>query len=100
MKNVQDNAGGFSVLENGSDIQTAAMVLGPGEASGPYGNEHAQSAQVLFVHDGELEAELDGKKFTMRAGDSVVVAKGVAHRFVNRAQRRAVTFNVYSPPAY
>ncbi len=100
MKNIQDNARGFSVLEAGDNIQTAAMILAPGEASGPYGNEHAESVQVLFVHDGEVEAEVDGKKFTMRAGDSILVEKGLAHRFVNRAQRRAVTFNVYSPPAY
>ncbi len=100
MKNIRDNDAGFSVLDNGADIQTAVMILGPGDASGPHGYEHAESTQVLFVHDGELEAELDGKKFTIRSGDSVIVAKGVAHRLVNRAQRRAVTFNVYSPPAY
>jgi mannose-6-phosphate isomerase-like protein (cupin superfamily) len=100
MKNIQDSARGFSVLENGANVQTAAMVLEPGEASGPYGNEHAESAQVLFLHQGELEAEVDGKEFTMLAGDSVVVAKGVAHRFVNATKQRAVTFNVYSPPAY
>src|SRR5690348_15254179 len=100
MKNVRDNERGFAVLENGKALQTAVMVLAPGEASGPYGNEHARSEQVLFVHEGELEAELDGTTSTMHPGDSVVVGKGMAHRFVNRSQRRAVTFNVYAPPAY
>lgn len=100
MKNVRDNDDAFTVLENGSDLQTAVMLLEPGEASGPYGNEHAASEQVLFLHEGELDAEVDGKTVTMHAGDSVVVNKGVAHRFVNRSQRRAITFNVYSPPAY
>lgn len=33
MKNVQDNHAGFSVLENGGDIQTAVMILEPSEAS-------------------------------------------------------------------
>ena len=28
------------------------------------------------------------------------IPAGVKHRFVNRAKKPAVTFNVYSPPAY
>jgi hypothetical protein len=61
---------GFSVLENGRSAQTAVMVLGPGEESGPLGNEHPSSPN--------------------RA----------AHRCINRSNERAVTFNVYAPKAY
>lgn len=91
---------GFAVLENGTALQTAVMVLEPGEESGPYANEHPSSEQVLLIVDGALEAEIDGERFAMNAGDSVVVRTNAPHRFVNRSRERALTFNVYSPKAY
>ncbi|MBV9233378.1 MAG: cupin domain-containing protein [Candidatus Eremiobacteraeota bacterium] len=99
-RNLRDIRDGFSVIENAEDMQSAAMVLAPGEASGPLSNEHAQSEQVLFLAEGELEAQIGERKIHMRAGDSVIVPKGAPHRFVNRSASRAVTFNVYAPKAY
>ncbi|MFZ1017279.1 MAG: hypothetical protein WAN39_05320 [Candidatus Cybelea sp.] len=58
MRNLAEVRSGFAVLENGSQLQTAAMLLEPGEASGPLANEHPQSEQVLFVAEGTLEAEI------------------------------------------
>ncbi|MBV9720061.1 MAG: cupin domain-containing protein [Candidatus Eremiobacteraeota bacterium] len=100
MRNIEDDASGFAVLENGRQLQTAVMVLDSGEESGPLGNEHPESEQVLFVVQGTLEAELSGNHFTMGTGDSVIVPNGAPHRFVNRSMDRVVTFNVYSPKAY
>ncbi|MBV8530258.1 MAG: cupin domain-containing protein [Candidatus Eremiobacteraeota bacterium] len=99
MRNVKD-ANGFAVLENGRRVQTAVMALEPGQASGPLGNEHPSSEQVLFVVDGEVEAVIGSEQFTMHAGDSAIVPPGTPHRFVNGAARPALTFNVYSPKAY
>ena len=90
----------FRVIETATTSQTALMVLEPGEASGPKENEHAGSEQVLYLAQGELYAEIGDRKFTMKAGDSAIVPLDVPHRFENRAQSEAVTFNVYSPPAY
>lgn len=100
MRDIDDIRSGFSVLENGEQLQTAVMVLDSGEESGPYGNEHPESEQVLFVFEGTLEAEVDGKHFTMGTGDSTIVPGGAPHRFVNRSMERVVTFNVYAPKAY
>lgn len=94
------NAKGFEVLETEGSVQTAAMVLGPGESSGPKSNEHAGSEQVLFVMSGEIEAEIDDRKFRMTAGESTIVPKRVPHRFTNAGTEPAITFNVYTPPAY
>jgi mannose-6-phosphate isomerase-like protein (cupin superfamily) len=99
MKNVQ-NATSFEVLETLGELQTAAMILAPGESSGPKMNEHPASEQVLFVMSGEVEAEIGDRKFLMTAGDSTIVPKHVAHRFTNAGKEAAVTFNVYTPPAY
>ena len=100
MRNINDAQSTFAVLENGRQVQTAVMVLDSGEESGPLGNEHPRSEQVLYVVEGSLEAEIDGKHFTMSAGDSVIVPNDAPHRFVNRSMDRAVTFNVYAPKAY
>jgi mannose-6-phosphate isomerase-like protein (cupin superfamily) len=90
----------FSVIDTSQGSQTAWMTLAPGESSGPKENEHARSEQVLYLVEGELQAEVGDRAFTMKAGDSVIVPKDAAHRFENRGQRPAVTFNVYTPPAY
>lgn len=100
MRNVNDTPSGFAVLENGRQLQTAVMILDSGEESGPLGNEHPASEQVLYVVEGLLEGEIGDKRFTMAAGDSVIVPNGAPHRFVNRSMDRAVTFNVYAPKAY
>jgi mannose-6-phosphate isomerase-like protein (cupin superfamily) len=100
MRNIDSVQDGFAVLENGSQLQSAVMVLDSGEESGPLGNDHPQSEQVLFVVEGLVEGEIDGRHFTMATGDSVIVPNGAPHRFVNRSMDRAVTFNVYAPKAY
>lgn len=100
MRNIEETRSGFAVLENGRHLQTAVMVLEPGEESGPVDNEHPSSEQVLFVTEGRVEALIDGRKFEMRAGDSAIVPNGAPHQFANRSNERAVTFNVYAPKAY
>lgn len=100
VRNVESVRRGFAALENGAALQTAVMVLEPGEESGPYANEHPSSEQVLLVVDGTLDAEVGGEHFAMGAGDSVIVPKNAPHRFVNGSQSRTLTFNVYSPKAY
>ena len=90
----------FKVLQTGKRSQTAMMMLEPGEESGPMGNDHPRSEQVLFVVSGQLVAEVGTKRRTLNAGDSVHVPLRARHRFVNRSKRPAVTFNVYAPPHY
>lgn len=99
-RDVRDVKQAFEVLANGIHLQTATMLLEPGEASGEKGNEHAQSEQVLFVVEGEVHAEIGDRKMRIGPGESVIVPKGAPHAFRNAGERRAVTFNVYAPPAY
>lgn len=98
--NVRESKSWFSLLQTGETSQTAVMSIGPGEESGPKDNEHPQSEQVLYVIEGELHAEVGDRAFLMRAGDSTIVRREVPHRFTNRSPQPALTFNVYSPPAY
>ena len=98
--NVYQTSKSFEVLQTSAKTQTATMILAPGKSSGPQGNEHPKSEQVLLVIEGEILAEIGEEKTTLRKGDSIIVPGGVAHRFTNHGGSRAVTFNVYSPPAY
>ena len=98
--NILKSTSFFDVLETAERSQTAVMYLGPGEESGPKQNEHPHSEQVLYVVEGEVEAEVGDERRTLRAGDSVIVRTETPHRFSNRSERPALTFNVYAPPAY
>jgi len=99
-KNVTSTKRGFAVLQTSRKAQTAVMTLKPGGASGPKGNEHPKSEQILFVVKGTVDAEIGKRRQRLHKGDVVIVPPGVAHRFSNPSRAPALTFNVYSPPAY
>ena len=98
--NVRNSKGFFRVLQTAKKSQFATMTLAPGKSSGPKGNEHPKSEQVLLVLEGEVLAEIEDEKATLRKGDAVIVPAGAAHKFTNHGGSPAATFNVYSPPAY
>jgi len=98
--NIAEAQDSFAVLETSDVCQTAVMTLTPGQASGEKGNEHPQSEQVLLVLEGEVVAEVGDTRSVLGRGDVVIVPRHVAHRFTNETQSQAITFNVYSPPAY
>lgn len=98
--NLCDAKDWFSVLQQTGQSQTAVMTLEPGAASGDRPEAHAASDQVLLLLEGRLAAEVGDKTATLNEGDSVIVPAGVPHRFVNTGTVRAITFNVYTPPAY
>jgi len=50
--------------------------------------------------EGELNGEVDDERWTLKKGDVIMIPAGAKHRFTNRTQKRAVTFNVYSSPTY
>ena len=76
------------------------MTLAPGKSSGEKAGAHHDSDQVLQILEGELTGEIGDELQNLKRGDVTMIPSGVKHRFTNRAQTRAVTFNVYWPPAY
>lgn len=99
-KNVYRGGNGFKVLHTTKRSQMASMILESGESSSEELNTHAESDQTLIVLDGLLTAEISGKRTEMKEGDAVTVPAGTPHKFTNSGSERAVTFSVYSPPAY
>jgi mannose-6-phosphate isomerase-like protein (cupin superfamily) len=53
---------------------------------------------TVFVLRGEGVMDVEGKRFTVRAGDVVHVHRGVRHFFRNTGNDAAVTFVTFSPP--
>ena len=76
------------------------MTLAPGDATGDKAEAHEKSDQVLLILGGELTGEVGDQRPHLKKGDVIIIPAGVKHRFVNRVKKPAVTFNVYSPPAY
>ena len=100
MTNIYSAGTGFKILETTRRSQSASMTLEAGESSSERPNTHPESDQVLIVLEGKLIAEISGKRSEMKKGDAVTVPAGMPHRFTNAGNERAVTFSVYSPPAY
>jgi mannose-6-phosphate isomerase-like protein (cupin superfamily) len=90
----------FQVLQTGKESQTAIMTLKPGQSSGDKAEAHKKSDQVLLVLQGEVDAEVESQKETMKQGDVIIIPPGAKHKFTNRGKATAVTFNVYAPPEY
>ena len=100
VKNIADAKHWFEVLQTHERSQTAIMTLQPGDATGEKAEAHEKSDQVLLMLNGELTGEVGNDQPSLAKGDVIVIRAGTKHRFVNRGERAAVTFNVYSPPAY
>jgi mannose-6-phosphate isomerase-like protein (cupin superfamily) len=100
VRNVGEAEEWFSVLQTSKKTQTAIMTLKPGQSSGKEPEAHKNSEQVLLVLEGEVAAEVDGKRKTLKRRDIIVIPPGTPHKFKNKSNRRCVTFNTYSPPEY
>jgi len=98
--NVHEVTEWFEVLETTAQSQTAVMILKPGRPSSKEMSVHEKSDQTLLLLAGELHAEVNGEKRTIRRGDTCIIPAGTPHRFENCGKDIATTFNVYSPPEY
>ena|SRR5436853_3682584 len=98
--NIGRATGWFEVLQTTERSQTAIMTLEPGAASGEQAEAHEKSDQVLLMLEGELIGEVGEERPRLTKGDVILIEAGTKHRFANASAKKAVTFNVYSPPAY
>jgi len=76
------------------------MRLDAGQATGDTAEDHSESDQVLLVLDGRIEGEIDGNRLSVCKDEFVIIPAGIKHRFSNRENEAALTFNVYAAPAY
>ena len=98
--NLADATSWFQVMRTTARSQVAVMTLDADGQSSEELNTHKTSDQVVLVVEGEIEAEIDGRKATLKPGDFHIIPAGTPHRLRNASSKKAVTFNVYSPPEY
>src|SRR5207248_150299 len=90
----------FKVLGDSRSVQSALMVLQPGQSTGEPQNEHPRSEQWLFVVSGTGRALVNRRRITIRESNLLLVEKGEMHQVRNIGRRPLVTLNFYAPPAY
>jgi mannose-6-phosphate isomerase-like protein (cupin superfamily) len=100
VSNIDNAKEWFEVLQTTDRCQTAMMTLEPGDETGSKAEAHGKSDQVLLVLKGELTGEVGDEHPRLKKHDVIVIPAGTKHRFQNPGSKTAVTFNVYSPPAY
>jgi mannose-6-phosphate isomerase-like protein (cupin superfamily) len=100
LANIRETTEWFEVLQTSERSQTAMMTLAPGQATGRKAEAHKKSDQVLLLLSGKLSGKVGRKRVRLAKGDVLIISAGTPHRFNNPGRKRAVTFNVYSPPEY
>lgn len=59
---------------------------------------HPNCEEVVYVIDGEVEHTLGDQSTILRAGDLIVVPRGVPHRLINSGGAACRTYIVFSSP--
>jgi quercetin dioxygenase-like cupin family protein len=66
----------------GRNFAVQRAVVPPQGGGNPH--RHDSWAQVFYVVSGELSFDVDGKQFTLNAGQSVLLEPGESHGTINR----------------
>ena len=62
------------------------LTLESGASSGPFGIVHTGHEFVMCLR-GELEYEVEGQRFVLEAGDTLLFAAQLKHRWRNRSKK-------------
>ncbi len=80
-----------------SEIAYMAFELGQGTGKG---SVHPNSDQIVYVIEGEVEAEVEGEKARGGPGTVVLIPAGSRHVIRNAGKGRLLVLSIYAPPAY
>ncbi len=83
------------VLATGSKSQLVVMSILPGEEVGE--ETHPNTEQTLFFQSGTGEALVGDERFSVSAGDIVIVTPGTRHNFTNTSSVPLKIITVYAP---
>lgn len=59
---------------------------------------HPDCEEIVYVLEGEVEHTLGDQRTLLRAGDLIVVPRGVPHRLINEGDAPVRAFIVFSSP--
>jgi mannose-6-phosphate isomerase-like protein (cupin superfamily) len=85
------------VLYTSVHSQLVLMSIRPKEEIGE--EVHAENDQFLRFEAGKGRVEIDGKRYTVKDGDAVIVPAGAKHNVINiSATEDLRLYTIYSPP--
>ncbi|MFF8593850.1 helix-turn-helix domain-containing protein [Streptomyces sp. NPDC015220] len=79
-------------------LEVLRAVLGPGDATSDQPRSHP-SVECAYVVTGTLSTDVAGVIRTVRAGEAVTFASGLAHRYLNETDTTVEFLLSTSPPA-
>jgi quercetin dioxygenase-like cupin family protein len=59
---------------------------------------HPNCEEAVYVLEGSVEHTLGDQRTTLRAGDLIIVPRGVPHQLLNESQSAARCYIVFSSP--
>jgi quercetin dioxygenase-like cupin family protein len=80
----------------GAELTVGLAIFDAGKSNVEH--VHPNCEEVVFVLDGEVEHTLGDQRATLRAGDLIVVPRGIAHRLLNTSERPVRAYIVFSAP--
>lgn len=82
-------------LSSGERLQGQYVSMAPDSRVDTH---HHPNEQLTFVLDGELDLVLADERFTLVAGESLLIPGDVAHAAETGSETGATAFDVFSPP--
>lgn len=86
------------VLHTGDHAQVVVMSIPVGSDIGE--EVHDGVDQIIFIVDGDVQAEVDGEVKSAREGSVFFVPAGTKHNFRNVGDEDLKILTVYSPPEH
>ncbi|HYM16745.1 MAG TPA: cupin domain-containing protein [Dehalococcoidia bacterium] len=80
----------------GAEQTVGLAVFDPGKSNVEH--THPECEEVVFVLEGEVEHTLGDQRTTLRAGDLIVVPRGVPHQLINVSAASVRACIVFSSP--
>ncbi|MDT7603038.1 MAG: mannose-6-phosphate isomerase [Acidobacteriota bacterium] len=84
--------GSFTVLDEGENYKVKRIEVLPGKRLSY--QKHAQRAEHWMVVRGEARVTLDGEEITVRAGETIDINVGAAHRVENPGAQMLVFIEI------
>lgn len=82
----------FNGFENNANVSFFLCDFSPG--IGPKKHRHPYE-ETFIVLEGEMEAIVEGKTYTVKEGNIMVVPAGKWHEFTNKTDKKIKTVNIH-----
>jgi mannose-6-phosphate isomerase-like protein (cupin superfamily) len=83
--------------ETSSRYAITQSTYGPGVGVGLH--RHLSFSEINIIAEGQLQGEIDGRRFSSNPGDVVRIPKGSLHNVENGSVEKPVTFNQHLRPS-